>query len=255
MPTATVRLQLTYTPPAAASNSGVPVIDTPIVYEAQNVGTLDIPPGIAVGTVFQIPFGSIAGAQLLMIKNGTSNSVGVKINGAGPDFVASPDATILSSILTLANEIKSRYNAHIANTNGALHAVPDTANVVTSPNASDLPTAITLLNELKTDLNAHLINTGGAYHAVDDTANTVTSANASDLPTAVVLVNELKADFNNHRVQAVHYSTDTCRLESGGTFSYFQPTIPTVNPINSASVTILTAPGATEFISYWVLGT
>lgn len=254
MPTATAKLQLIYTPPAAASNSGIPVIETSVVYEAQNVGTLDIPAGTAVGTVFQIPFGSIGGAQVAIVRNLGASAIGLKINGVGADIVASPDATILSSIVALANEIKADYNSHIANLNGANHAVVDSANIITAANASDLATSLTLLNEIKADFNLHLANTGGAYHAIADTANVVTSANATDLPTAVVLANEIKADFNNHRNQQIHYNTDSFRLESGGTWSNIQPTIPTINPIGSVSITILTSPSVTEYIQYWILG-
>lgn len=256
MPAVTVKTIVTYTPPAAAANSGIAVIDTSITYEAQSVGVLDVPVATPVGTSFQVPFGSIAGAQLVAIRNLTANAIGVKINGSGLDVVSSPDATILSTLLTLSNELKTRYNSHIANTNGAVHAVADTANVVSAAAATDLATALTLLNEIKADVNAHLANTGGVYHAVADTANAVTSTNATDLPTAVVLANELKADYNRHRVQQVHYSTDLFNLEAGGTWCSAMPTIPSLNPVASASVTILTAPASvSEFIQYWIFGT
>lgn len=256
MPAATSKLILTYTPPAAALNSGVAVIDTNVTYEAQSVGALDIPISTPVGTIFEVPFGSIAGAQVAIIRNLTANAIGIRINGFGADVVTSPAATILSSLITLANELKSRYNSHIANTNGAFHAVADTANAVTSPNATDLTSAQTLLNEIKADYNAHIINTGGVYHAVNDTLNTITSVDASSLPTAIALANELKVDFNAHRIQSVHFGIDMFRLEAGGTWSMVQPLIPNLNPISSASVTILTAPATvSEFVQFWVFGT
>lgn len=256
MPNANLILNLTYTPPASAQNSGIASIPVSITFDAQSVGVLDIPTSTPAGTIFQIPFGSIAGAQLVMVRNLTSNAIGLKINGDGADMVTSPNATILSSLVTLANELKSRYNSHIANTNGAFHAINDTTNVVTSANATDLASSITLLNEMKGDYNAHIANTGGSYHAVVDTANVVTSANGTDLPTAVVLANEMKGDFNNHRTQTIHYGIDLCRMESGGVWSYFQPTIPTLNALSSASISILTPPTTqTETIQYWCFGT
>lgn len=252
--TANVTLAIVYTPPASPQNSGNASIAVPISFEAQNVGTMDIPAGTPSGTVLQIPFGSIAAAQVVVVRNLTSNAIGVKINGSGADLVEAPNATILSTLIALANEIKADYNSHIANTNGPFHAVVDSANIVTAPNASDLATAVTLLNEIKADYNAHIANTGGAYHAVADTANAVTSANASDLPTAVVLANEIKADFNAHRTQQVHYVNDTFQLETSGVWSNFQSTTPGLNAINSASVTINTPPSVISYIQYWVLG-
>lgn len=252
---ANVTLSVVYTPPSAAQNTGNASMTVPITFEAQNVGVLDIPTSTPAGTVFEIPFGSISAAQLVIIKNLTPNAIGVKINGAGADIVSAPNATILSTLVALANELKADYNAHIANTNRPLHAVVDTANAVSAANASDLATAITLLNEIKADYNAHIANTGGAYHAVVDTANAVTSSNASDLPSAVVLANELKNDFNAHRTQQVHYVSDTFELETSGVWSSFQSAIPSTNPINSATVTINTPPSTTiGYVQFFVFG-
>jgi|SRR5690606_11467037 len=83
MPNVTINFGLTYTPPAAAQNSGQAVIATTAAYEAQSVGTLDIPTTITPASIIAVPFNAIDnGAQVFMIQNLTANPVGVRLNGA-----------------------------------------------------------------------------------------------------------------------------------------------------------------------------
>ena len=77
----------------------------------------------------------------------------------------------LTSLVILSNELKARFNAHIAKGSGvgSVHQTVDGTNAVTPPDASDLDTAIALVNELRARHNAHL--TQLSVHFVDDVAN------------------------------------------------------------------------------------
>lgn len=116
---------------------------------------------------------------------------------APEQLVSSPDATALASAITLVNELKADYVAHIAD--AAAHDNADATNTVSAADATDLATAITLANELKTDLVAH--GTQANVHFTNHTV-TVSAANASDLATLLTLVNELKVDLNDHLAES-----------------------------------------------------
>lgn len=83
----TVTVGLQYTPPSAPDNSGVSTLGTSGSTNAQNAGTLDIPNGTVVGTVFGIPFGSVSAAFCCIVKNNMSSSIGVRFNGAPADEI------------------------------------------------------------------------------------------------------------------------------------------------------------------------
>ncbi|GAG68961.1 unnamed protein product [marine sediment metagenome] len=57
--------------------------------------------------------------------------------------------------VTLANQIKTKYNAHRIST--TFHNVADNVNAVTSDDATDVDDCKTLANEIKADYNAHRI--------------------------------------------------------------------------------------------------
>lgn len=122
-------------------------------------------------------------------------------------------AAALASAITLANDIQTQYNAHIANGGGVWHTVPDAVNPSTSPAATDLASLIVLLNEIKGDYNAHRTNTGGAFHTIVDSFNPVTAPNATNLASAIILAYEIKTKYEAHRTQAgVHALNDTVNL-------------------------------------------
>lgn len=94
----TVTVGLQYTPPSAPDNSGVVTLGTSGNTNAQNVGTIDVPNGTVVGTVFGIPFGSVSAAYCCIIKNKMTSSIGVRINGAGSDtFEIAPSGEFMLS--------------------------------------------------------------------------------------------------------------------------------------------------------------
>lgn len=83
MPDVTINFGITYTPPAAAQNSGQAVLNTTASYQAQSVGTMDIPTTITPATVIPVPFNSIdVGAQVCVVRNSTLNPIGIRINGS-----------------------------------------------------------------------------------------------------------------------------------------------------------------------------
>lgn len=74
--------------------------------------------------------------------------------------ISSADATDLASAITLANELKAEFNAHIAST--TFHYTADATNTVATANASDQTTLNALVNQLKTSLNAHMASAPSA---------------------------------------------------------------------------------------------
>lgn len=118
------------------------------------------------------------------------------------DVIEAADAAVtLATVLTLANEMRTKVNAHVAET--TKHKVADATNVITSPVATDQTSANTLLNEIRTDFNAH--HDGATWHDVGPGAGKIgaapadiATAVASDLATSITLANALKAMFNAH---------------------------------------------------------
>ncbi|HEY8096137.1 MAG TPA: hypothetical protein VIE65_08585 [Methylobacter sp.] len=133
------------------------------------------------------------------------------INAAYAAFGPAADqATALAAAISLANQIRTEYSNHIANSPGAYHTLADAVNTITAAAATDLPSLITLVNDEKVKFNAHISNTGGVFHTIADSVNTVTTPNATDLQSAIKLAYEIKQSFNAHRTQAgVHSSNDT----------------------------------------------
>lgn len=101
---------------------------------------------------------------------------------------------LLGYLITLANELKTDYNAHIADTGE--HSLAGT-NTVTSSAASDLDSLLTLTNELLSKYELHLDNTGihpGAISAaqrLEERAITTIYGAASAL-------SDMKAKYNAH---------------------------------------------------------
>ena len=98
--------------------------------------------------------------------------------------VTSPDATTEATLRTLVNEIKSDYNAHLADT--SVHGAADATNVVTSNPVG-----------------------AAAVHLIDDTAS-ITSPDATNLATLKTLTAELRTDYATHLANTtVHKAADT----------------------------------------------
>jgi hypothetical protein len=83
--TATATFTLQYTPPSAPTNSGSATFTVTANHNAQNVGQIDVNPADTPPTSFDIPFGSVAKAKILVIKNLLDADVGVRLNAAVAD--------------------------------------------------------------------------------------------------------------------------------------------------------------------------
>jgi hypothetical protein len=141
-----------------------------------------------------------------------SSSVVSSINLSYLPFASSTDSSAyLSSLIVLANELKTDYEAHRVSV--VFHSSADSTNIVSSSNATDLATLIVLLNELKTDYNAH--RTQSSVHQVNDSVNVVAASNATDLLSAGLLAIELKQKYGWHLSQSgVHGFSDTTNVTS-----------------------------------------
>lgn len=119
---------------------------------------------------------------------------------ADSEKISTADATDLTTVVALVNEIRTDYIAHIAST--AKHSAADTTNTVTAAAATDQATVNTLANELKTDISAHDDDAGhrgaGGEGSTVSAPVAVTTANATDLATSLTLVNALKVAYNKH---------------------------------------------------------
>ncbi len=86
MPTnVTVNASVQWTPPSAPANSGNATFNVVAPCNAQNVGQIDVQTTDAPNTSFAIPFGSVAAAKILIIKNMLSAEIAVRLNGSGSD--------------------------------------------------------------------------------------------------------------------------------------------------------------------------
>ena len=80
-----------YTPPAAPTNSGQPTFVLQAAYNAQQVGQIDVPSGTTPATVFNVAFGYVGKAKLLMVKSLMTTDVDVKLNDStDPNFTLPP---------------------------------------------------------------------------------------------------------------------------------------------------------------------
>lgn len=139
------------------------------------------------------------------------------------NIVTLGEASDLPTALSLASQIKAKYEAHRVAL-GDVHEHADGSNAVTAADATDLVSlvnlvdelmtainahcgamstlreAITLLNELKADYEAHRVLTTGAIHGAEDNTNFVAAPDAVDLDSAQTLANDLKDQYELHRV-------------------------------------------------------
>jgi len=99
---------------------------------------------------------------------------------------------LLTYAITLANDIKAKYNAHAVDTGE--HSSAETS-LITSPDATDLDTLLTLASELLTDYELHLDNSGIHPGA---TSNRLEQRDFTTIYGAATALTDLKAKFNAH---------------------------------------------------------
>ncbi len=95
------------------------------------------------------------------------------------DIIISPEATNLVSAVTLANEIKAKYNSH--RTHPGTHQNDDVVNVVTAPDATtgDVISLFNLLTDIQNVYAPH-IGDGAFVHFSADTTNVVTGLDTDE---------------------------------------------------------------------------
>lgn len=126
------------------------------------------------------------------------------VNAGLPALESSPTvAGSIASVLAFANDIKAKFNTHLAS--GPAHTTsPDAVNTVTSPNATNLATLITLVTEMISDYDAHEgdseLAAAWVFHAAQESFNhSLSSLTApTTLAQCVTKLNELKSRLNDH---------------------------------------------------------
>lgn len=98
----TATLNLQYTPPGAPVNSGVAAMSVGGTYQAGQAGSIDVPPGTTVDTVLGVPFGSVSKAKLLVLKNGLSSELGVRLNASVTNNFNVPPGGVVSYAVPVA---------------------------------------------------------------------------------------------------------------------------------------------------------
>ena len=94
------------------------------------------------------------------------------------NLVAAAAATNEATLVTLANDVRTCYEAHrVLVGGGPCHGQADATNAVSAAACTDLATAVVLVKDLKAKFNAHIVNTDGvpAVHIASDTTDTIVS--------------------------------------------------------------------------------
>jgi len=124
-------------------------------------------------------------------------------------------------LIALANDMKAKYNTHIAS--AVHHSIPDGVNVVTQTPITNLAEVILAFNEMKAKFNLH--RTQATVHVLNDTFNVVTAADAVDLATAVTLAADITTMYFDHSLNQLekgfHTIPDTLnQFAKGGGFMF-----------------------------------
>jgi len=116
-------------------------------------------------------------ANELKLDYNTHKNSAVYHTAADPgNLVAAAAATNLATLITLANDIRTCYEAHrILVGGGPCHGQADNVNALSAAVCTDLDTAVVLVKDEKAKFEAHRINVAGAppVHAAADTADVI----------------------------------------------------------------------------------
>ena len=110
---------------------------------------------------------------------------------------------LLTYLIRLANDLKTKYNAHIVSLTE--HSATGVTNAVTSPNATDLESLLTLTNELLADYEAHLSHSAIHPGAVASSFRLEERSVTTIFGAANALAN-MKAKYNLHDDDAVAHT-------------------------------------------------
>ncbi len=117
MPTttkATARLALSYVDPDGAA-SAAPAITVQAPFEGQTHGSIDVPDLAADGTEYNVSFGSVNEATLVLLKNNTGQDLLARVNDA-----PSASGTLISGVkvITLASAVGDRLVVELTTSGG-----------------------------------------------------------------------------------------------------------------------------------------
>jgi hypothetical protein len=166
--------------------------------------------------------------------------------------ITTPDATTLSSAITLANMIRTQFNAHDFDAGPVWHFGGPGTHQITAAVATDLATLRTLCLDIQTKYAAHLADL--TEHVLADTIwsldSDLTVSATSTLAAVIAWANDVKAKYNRHR-QANGFAgtvpqSDTWRVDAKAARRNF-----TAKDDRNVTVTVNTFVPATTFpISY-----
>jgi len=142
-----------------------------------------------------------------ILNNGSTVEVDTTDNIADGEYVIvrieHQSSVGLSSAISLANDLKAKYNAHCADTADHTTAADD-VNTIGADDATDLASLITLVTEMLTDYAAHdddaELGANWVYHAAQEGGDhSLASAVApTDLPECIARLNDFKSKYNAH---------------------------------------------------------
>jgi hypothetical protein len=117
----------------------------------------------------------------------------------------------LSSLLTLANDIKAKINLHYADqgVGGEEHIAADSA--IVSPDADSIASAVTLISEIQDSYVAHdddaILAAAWVYHQAQGTERALASeVNPTNLQTCITVANDIKAKLDLHMADATAHT-------------------------------------------------
>lgn len=169
---------------------------------------LDLPGIIALANNLKSVFNTHL-SQLRRLVHQTS-MITVELSNVPDPF---PDSGGFFGTQTLLNDVKSKFNIHIADP--GVHLAPS-KEAVTAADANESPptwaTAAFLANNLVASFNSHIMNSGGDYHVqVDDSLQITSSpADSSDLLSIINVTNQLAGsigfgNYNEHIINRDYY--------------------------------------------------
>lgn len=179
-----------------------------VSFTADNYIVQDIIDGIngslAAWTTTPFAYSSIVGDKRIYLID-KKPSQNVHITSDAINVITSPEATDELSAITLANEIKTKYNTHRV---GAFHTISDTNNIVTASNAGNLSTLISLISDLQIKITNHAINDGANYHVVPDSEDRMYYSIPTEINGAIKLINVIRTVYSRHLSMEGHASIE-----------------------------------------------
>lgn len=135
----------------------------------------------------------------------------------------------LYTAITLANSIKTNFNAHIAD--ASAHILADGVNTVSAANATDFKSLMVLVKDLIIKYKAHqsdAVQTTPTYHAAKEVIDTslLVTDNPRTLTEAINNLVQLKSKFNEHDNEGTAHNTTGGHQESNNHQPYVTSAVP-----------------------------